>query len=163
MDAPFTGIAFAQPDSAEITLAGIAITLPRDLWLKLPALLAQLPDPDSSLNYLERIPPRRSARRHASQHRIRAAISQQESPRAPASAHNFQLQPLSQRHASSPAGINSLARSPRKHPRRHHRSHEAPRRLARRIRALCRYRVRSSSCADPRPIQTPRIFAHHFA
>ncbi len=54
MDAPFTAISFAQPDSAEITLAGIAITLPSDLFRRLPALLAQLPDPDSSLNYLER-------------------------------------------------------------------------------------------------------------
>ncbi len=54
MHPAFTGVAFAQPASAETTLAEIEKLLPAQLWGPLPGLLAQLPDPDSALNYLER-------------------------------------------------------------------------------------------------------------
>src|SRR5579863_2284811 len=54
MHPAFTGVAFAQPASAEATLAEIEKLLPAQLWGPLPALLAQLPDPDGALNYLER-------------------------------------------------------------------------------------------------------------
>ncbi len=54
MDAAFKGVAFTQPESAEVTLAEVARVLPPQLWAALPGLLAQLPDPDGALNYLER-------------------------------------------------------------------------------------------------------------
>src|SRR5579863_7689776 len=54
MRSAFTGVAFAQPASAETTLAEIEKLLPAQLWGPLPGLLAQLPDPDGALNYLER-------------------------------------------------------------------------------------------------------------
>jgi len=54
MDAAFKGVAFTQPESAETTLAAVARMLPPQLWTALPGLLAQLPDPDGALNYLER-------------------------------------------------------------------------------------------------------------
>jgi [glutamine synthetase] adenylyltransferase / [glutamine synthetase]-adenylyl-L-tyrosine phosphorylase len=54
MHSAFTGVAFAQPASAETTLAEIEKLLPAQLWGPLPGLLAQLPDPDGALNYLER-------------------------------------------------------------------------------------------------------------
>jgi [glutamine synthetase] adenylyltransferase / [glutamine synthetase]-adenylyl-L-tyrosine phosphorylase len=54
MDAAFKGVAFAQPESAETTLTAVARMLPPQLWAALPGLLAQLPDPDGALNYLER-------------------------------------------------------------------------------------------------------------
>src|SRR5437899_2676483 len=54
MHAAFSSIAFAEPDRAEGNLALLEQQLPASLWATLPALLAQLPDPDSALNYLER-------------------------------------------------------------------------------------------------------------
>jgi [glutamine synthetase] adenylyltransferase / [glutamine synthetase]-adenylyl-L-tyrosine phosphorylase len=54
MDAAFKGVAFTQPESAETTLAAVSHMLPPQLWAALPGLLAQLPDPDGALNYLER-------------------------------------------------------------------------------------------------------------
>jgi glutamate-ammonia-ligase adenylyltransferase len=54
MDAAFTSIAFAAPASAEANLARIEKMLPTRLWAALPSLLAQVPDPDGALNYLER-------------------------------------------------------------------------------------------------------------
>lgn len=54
MDATFKGVAFAQPESAETTLTAVSRMLPPQLWAALPGLLAQLPDPDGALNYLER-------------------------------------------------------------------------------------------------------------
>lgn len=62
MEAAFTGIAFVEPARAERNLEAIAGRLPAQLWPSLPALLAQVPDPDGALNYLERFlrecPPR---------------------------------------------------------------------------------------------------------
>src|SRR5579863_5833597 len=54
MDAAFKGVAFTQPNSAETTLSAVSRMLPPQLWAALPGLLAQLPDPDGALNYLER-------------------------------------------------------------------------------------------------------------
>jgi glutamate-ammonia-ligase adenylyltransferase len=54
MDAAFTSIAFSEPETAETNLSLIEQRLPARVWSALPALLAQLPDPDGSLNYLER-------------------------------------------------------------------------------------------------------------
>lgn len=54
MDAAFTSIAFSEPATAETNLALLERHLPGQLWSALPALLGQLPDPDGSLNYLER-------------------------------------------------------------------------------------------------------------
>jgi [glutamine synthetase] adenylyltransferase / [glutamine synthetase]-adenylyl-L-tyrosine phosphorylase len=54
MDAAFKGVAFTQPESAEATLTAVSKMLPPQLWAALPGLLAQLPDPDGALNYLER-------------------------------------------------------------------------------------------------------------
>ena len=54
MDAAFTGLAFADAARADANLKLIAARLPVSLWPKLPTLLAQLPDPDGALNYLER-------------------------------------------------------------------------------------------------------------
>src|SRR2546422_11195459 len=54
MHAAFSSIAFAEPDRAEGNLALLEQHPPASLWATLPALLAQLPDPDSALNYLER-------------------------------------------------------------------------------------------------------------
>jgi glutamate-ammonia-ligase adenylyltransferase len=62
MDAAFTSIAFADAARAESNLALVEERLPGSLWPTLPALLAQVPDPDGALNYLERFlreaPPR---------------------------------------------------------------------------------------------------------
>ena len=54
MDVAFTGFAFADAARAEANLKLIAARLPASLWPTLPTLLAQLPDPDGALNYLER-------------------------------------------------------------------------------------------------------------
>jgi len=54
MDAAFASIAFAEPARAETNLALLEPRLPSNLWATLPALLAQLPDPDGALNFLER-------------------------------------------------------------------------------------------------------------
>jgi glutamate-ammonia-ligase adenylyltransferase len=54
MEAAFSSIAFAEPARAEVNLALIGERLPRALWERLPTLLAQVPDPDQTLNYLER-------------------------------------------------------------------------------------------------------------
>jgi len=54
MDAAFASIAFADPARAATNLALLERRLPSNLWATLPALLAQLPDPDSALNFLER-------------------------------------------------------------------------------------------------------------
>ena len=53
MKPALTGVTFAHPEITTITLAAIEKLLPANLWQKLPALLAQLPDPDSAVNYLE--------------------------------------------------------------------------------------------------------------
>lgn len=53
MKSALTGVTFANADAAAQTLAQIQNLLPANLWQKLPALLAQLPDPDSAVNYLE--------------------------------------------------------------------------------------------------------------
>lgn len=54
MDAAFARLAFAEPTRANSNLKLIEQRLPEILWPILPTLLAQLPDPDSALNYLER-------------------------------------------------------------------------------------------------------------
>lgn len=54
MDAAFSSIAFAEPARAETNLGLIEQRLPGNLWATLPALLAQVPDPDGALNFLER-------------------------------------------------------------------------------------------------------------
>jgi glutamate-ammonia-ligase adenylyltransferase len=54
MDAAFSAVTFAEPERAKANLEQVAPRLPESLWSKLPALLAQLPDPDTALNYLER-------------------------------------------------------------------------------------------------------------
>ncbi len=54
MDAAFSSIAFAEPARAETNLGLIEQRLPGNLWTTLPALLAQVPDPDGALNFLER-------------------------------------------------------------------------------------------------------------
>jgi glutamate-ammonia-ligase adenylyltransferase len=54
MDATFASIAFAEAARAETNLALLERRLPANLWATLPALLAQLPDPDGALNFLER-------------------------------------------------------------------------------------------------------------
>jgi len=54
MEAAFSSIAFAEPARAETNLALIGERLPRGLWDTLPTLLAQVPEPDQALNYLER-------------------------------------------------------------------------------------------------------------
>ncbi|MBI3670974.1 MAG: hypothetical protein HY237_14485 [Acidobacteria bacterium] len=54
MDAAFSSIAFAEPARAESNLTLLEQHLPANLWSALPALLAQLPDPDGALNFLER-------------------------------------------------------------------------------------------------------------
>ncbi len=75
MDAAFTSIAFAEPTAAEANLARIEQRLPARLWAALPSLLAQVPDPDGALNYLE--------------HYLRATPPQilRELERAPAALH----------------------------------------------------------------------------
>src|SRR5574341_612653 len=54
MDAAFSSIAFAEPARAESNLELVEKRLPGNLWATLPALLAQVPDPDGALNFLER-------------------------------------------------------------------------------------------------------------
>jgi glutamate-ammonia-ligase adenylyltransferase len=54
MDAAFASIVFAEPERAKGNLAQLEPRLPANLWGILPALLAQLPDPDGALNFLER-------------------------------------------------------------------------------------------------------------
>ncbi len=54
MDAAFSSIVFAEPARAESNLGLIEQRLPGNLWATLPALLAQVPDPDGALNFLER-------------------------------------------------------------------------------------------------------------
>jgi glutamate-ammonia-ligase adenylyltransferase len=54
MDTAFASIAFAEPERARVNLEQVAPRLPLSLWAKLPALLAQVPDPDTALAYLER-------------------------------------------------------------------------------------------------------------
>lgn len=53
MKSALTGVTFANSETAAQALAQIQKVLPGNLWQKLPALLAQLPDPDSAVNYLE--------------------------------------------------------------------------------------------------------------
>src|SRR5712692_2703591 len=54
MDAAYSSIVFVEPARAEANLALVERRLPGNLWATLPALLAQLPDPDGALNFLER-------------------------------------------------------------------------------------------------------------
>jgi len=54
MDAAFSSILFAEPARAVSNLGLIERRLPGNLWATLPALLAQVPDPDGALNFLER-------------------------------------------------------------------------------------------------------------
>ncbi len=54
MDAAFAEIKFNEPLVAEANLAILRTRLPQTLWERLPTLLAQLPNPDDSLNFLER-------------------------------------------------------------------------------------------------------------
>ncbi len=54
MEAAFSSIVFAEPARAESNLGLIERSLPGNLWATLPALLAQVPDPDGALNFLER-------------------------------------------------------------------------------------------------------------
>ncbi|MCL5288466.1 MAG: hypothetical protein M1453_10795, partial [Acidobacteria bacterium] len=54
MEAAFSSIAFAEPARAEANLELVEKRLPGNLWATLPALLAQVPDPDGALNFLER-------------------------------------------------------------------------------------------------------------
>ncbi|HEV2385894.1 MAG TPA: hypothetical protein VGS20_01445 [Candidatus Acidoferrales bacterium] len=61
MDAAFSSIAFAHPDRAETNLRLVEQRLPAGAWTRLATLLAQVPDPDESLNdferYLRELPP----------------------------------------------------------------------------------------------------------
>ncbi len=54
MDAAFASIPFTDPARAETNLRLIAQTLPSGLWPRLAILLGQVPDPDESVNDLER-------------------------------------------------------------------------------------------------------------
>jgi len=54
MDIAFASLAFAEPARAAGNLKLLEHRLPASLWSSLPSLLAQVPDPDSALNYLER-------------------------------------------------------------------------------------------------------------
>jgi glutamate-ammonia-ligase adenylyltransferase len=54
VDAAFSSIAFYEAETAEANLALLGERLPGALWAALPSLLAQVPDPDNALNYLER-------------------------------------------------------------------------------------------------------------
>jgi glutamate-ammonia-ligase adenylyltransferase len=54
MDAAFASVAFAEPERAETNLLLLERRLPAAPWTALPTLLAQVPDPDEALNYLER-------------------------------------------------------------------------------------------------------------
>jgi len=54
MEAAFSSIGFADAARAETNLQLIEQRLPGSLWAALPGLLAQVPDPDGALNYLER-------------------------------------------------------------------------------------------------------------
>ncbi len=54
METAFSSIVFAEPERARANLEQVAPRLPASLWAKLPALLAQVPDPDASLAYLDR-------------------------------------------------------------------------------------------------------------
>lgn len=68
--AAFAGIAFLHPERARTNLGLIERILPPRLWALLATLLAQVPDPDESLNDLERylrgIPP--AVLRHLEEH-----------------------------------------------------------------------------------------------
>src|SRR5215471_16462177 len=67
MNAAFASISFAEPSRAEVNLALLERCLPSNLWATLPALLAQLPDPDGALNFLERYMSQESEVERASQ------------------------------------------------------------------------------------------------
>ena len=54
MDAAFAQIKFNEPGAAEANLGILRAQLPPNLWQRLPAFLAQLPNPDDALNFLER-------------------------------------------------------------------------------------------------------------
>lgn len=54
MHADFAKVPFADPARASVNLSLIGKLLPARLLAALPTLLAQLPDPDGALNYLER-------------------------------------------------------------------------------------------------------------
>lgn len=54
MDAAFAEITFNEAGAAEANLAILRTRLSQQLWERLPTLLAQLPNPDDSLNFLER-------------------------------------------------------------------------------------------------------------
>ncbi len=54
MEAAFAEIKFNEPLVADANLAILRTLLPQTLWERLPTLLAQLPNPDDSLNFLER-------------------------------------------------------------------------------------------------------------
>ena len=90
MDAAFSSIAFADPARAEPNLDLIEQRLPPNLWSALPALLAELPDPDGALNFLERY-----LRPHHAAHSDESA------------ARNFSAQPITylKRH---PAALHHL-------------------------------------------------------
>ena len=53
-DAAFAGVAFLDAERARTNLELIERILPPRLWSRLPTLLGQIPDPDESLNDLER-------------------------------------------------------------------------------------------------------------
>ena len=54
MQADFAEIKFNEAGAAEANLAILRTRLSQQLWERLPTLLAQLPNPDDSLNFLER-------------------------------------------------------------------------------------------------------------
>jgi glutamate-ammonia-ligase adenylyltransferase len=54
MEAAFSSMPFAERERARSNLRLIQGGLPANLWNALPTLLAQVPDPDGALNYLER-------------------------------------------------------------------------------------------------------------
>lgn len=54
MDAAFAQIKFNEPGAAEANLGILRARLPEKLWERLPTFLAQLPNPDDALNFLER-------------------------------------------------------------------------------------------------------------
>src|SRR5215470_7790331 len=88
MNADFASISFAEPGRAEANLALLERCLPSNLWATLPALLAQLPDPDGALNFLERYLRQESEAEPASQS-VASAVAYMR--RQPAGLHHLLL------------------------------------------------------------------------
>jgi [glutamine synthetase] adenylyltransferase / [glutamine synthetase]-adenylyl-L-tyrosine phosphorylase len=88
MNAAFASISFAEPGRAEMNLALLERCLAGNLWATLPALLAQLPDPDGALNFLERYLRQESESEQASESVVSAVAYLR---RHPAALHHLLL------------------------------------------------------------------------